>query len=270
MARALGRWRLAFTLVELLVVIAIIGILIALLLPAVQAAREAARRSQCNNNLKQIGLALHNYADAFKQFAIGTYCCDPNSGPTGTCPGGYGYTWEGGRHRKGSVLVKLLPFVEQRPAYQALDLQGDVEDQLWNMAGTPGRKDLPCYRCPSDDWNPAQAGGAGQANYATSIGNQAMPDTRYGCTSYPGNNFGTGPVGHGSTENGNEISGCFSRYSWAARFADITDGTANTIAMGEIRMTVRSSASMASRSSRRRPVDRISRPQIPARPMVRP
>jgi prepilin-type processing-associated H-X9-DG protein len=205
------------------------------LLPAVQAAREAARRSQCNNNLKQLGIALHNYADVFKQFAIGTYCCDPNSGPTGTCPGGYGYIWEAGRHRKGSVLVKLLPFVEQRAISDNINWQQDVEDQLWNMAGTPGRKDLLCFRCPSDTWWPAVTGGSGQSNYAPCIGNQSMPDTRYGCTSYPGNNFGTGPVGHGSTESGDQTSGCFSRYSWAAQFSDIRDGSSNTIAMGEIR-----------------------------------
>ena len=94
--------RKAFTLVELLVVIAIIGILIALLLPAVQAAREAARRSQCSNNLKQIGLALHNYADVNRRFPLG------NSHFT--------FEWDGttpSPHRHGSVFVALLPYMEQ-------------------------------------------------------------------------------------------------------------------------------------------------------------
>jgi len=85
------RKRHGFTLVELLVVIAIIGILIALLLPAVQAAREAARRSQCTNNLKQIALAVHNYHDTYKVFPIGNWTT------------AYG-TW----------LVSLLPFIEQQ------------------------------------------------------------------------------------------------------------------------------------------------------------
>ena len=78
------RW-LGFTLVELLVVIAIIGILVALLLPAIQAAREAARRTQCNNNLKQLGVALHNYHDIHKRFAIGTKNCDSANTGVGGC-----------------------------------------------------------------------------------------------------------------------------------------------------------------------------------------
>src|SRR3954462_4179630 len=88
-----SRRRVGFTLVELLVVIAIIGILIALLLPAVQSAREAARRTQCNNNLKQLGLALNSYHDANKYYPMGSMLPDTNYGP--------------------SAIVHLLPYVEQ-------------------------------------------------------------------------------------------------------------------------------------------------------------
>jgi len=221
-----------FTLVELLVVIAIIGVLIALLLPAVQAAREAARRSSCSNNLKQLGLALHNYHDTHGRFPGGTRCCDPANPGTGTCAGGYGYTWEGGAHRKGSMLVKLLPFLESRTITDAVDFRLDVEAQLWNQ--NISTRDLPVLRCPSDDF---VVTGTGYMNYAPSIGNQSMPSQGGGCPQYEqyGNMFGNGPVGHGSTELGNETSGCFSRYSWGARMADLADGTSATIAMGEIR-----------------------------------
>ena len=227
----------AFTLVELLVVITIIGILIALLLPAVQAAREAARRSQCMNNLKQLGLALHNYENTFGRFPPGTRNCDPANPGAGTCTGGYGYVWQAGPHRKGSMLVKMLPYVEQAPLYNQLDFRLDVQARLASLGY--GNREIPVFTCPSDDKGLTKMGlGTAGTNYAPSIGNQLMPGQGGVCTTYyPPNAYylNNGPAGHGSTENGDQVSGCFSRYSWAARIADITDGTSNVIAMGEIR-----------------------------------
>ena len=101
------RQRRGFTLVELLVVIAIIAILIALLLPAVQAAREAARRIQCTNNIKQIALAFHNYADSHKRF------------PPGATPGAPGQAIHGGPGN--SWWVTVLPYIEQSGIYDLID-----------------------------------------------------------------------------------------------------------------------------------------------------
>ena len=110
------RGKKGFTLVELLVVIAIIGILVALLLPAVQAAREAARRMSCSNNLKQFGLALHNYHDVHKTFPYGT---NPHIDPAWQtqCP-------------KGSQLFKLMPFMEQDNIYDLVDFRVSVDSQM--------------------------------------------------------------------------------------------------------------------------------------------
>lgn len=247
------RKKRGFTLVELLVVIAIIGILVGLLLPAVQAAREAARRMQCGNNLKQIGLAIHNYESAFKRFPHGSV----NEDPRETAPRGL---WNAGRHRKGTVLVKLLPFIEQTALYNSIDFNLDVEDQLnavgvfaatrTNMRNVP----IPSYRCPSDGTSSRGAGAVTQQNqlynYSMSIGNQNMPG-QYGCAQFRdntagalrasgilgGNLFGNGGNGHGNSNPYNDsrgISGVISRMDWSAKFKDITDGTSNVIAGGEI------------------------------------
>ena len=101
------RERAAFTLVELLVVIAIIGVLVALLLPAVQSAREAARRTQCNNNLHQIGLALHNYESSYMVFPAGGLY---------SRGGGYGHSW----------WIRILPFAEETAVYDKFDQNGNA------------------------------------------------------------------------------------------------------------------------------------------------
>lgn len=146
-----GRSRAAFTLVELLVVIAIIGILVGLLLPAVQSAREAARRLQCQNNLKQIGLAVHNYHDVHRQF--------PWVNANSTLSGG-------------SLFVSILPYVEQGNAFQRYDFTKSNRDPFNRQVVA---QQLPFYYCPSDGRRrevPSCSVDAGRApgTYAVSIG----------------------------------------------------------------------------------------------------
>lgn len=135
------RRRAGFTLIELLVVIAIIGVLIALLLPAVQAAREAARRSQCSNNLKQIGIAVHSYATAMNQFPPGRI--NSHIAGFGNCWGAY---------------AQMLPQLEQTPIFNAFnfDLSPDIDSANLTGAGMF----ISSFLCPSD-FTPTQA----QANY---------------------------------------------------------------------------------------------------------
>jgi prepilin-type N-terminal cleavage/methylation domain-containing protein len=154
--------RLAFTLVELLVVIAIIGILIALLLPAVQAARESARRSQCVNNLKQLGLGLQNYHDINKTLPFG-------KGGTGTNPGNAGRV---------SGFIPLLPYIDQAPLYDVIRAGappgilplGPVGWAGWNGGWNVN---VPALQCPSEI-TPlelrAVPGSPGQNNYCFSRG----------------------------------------------------------------------------------------------------
>ncbi len=202
-----SRSRSGFTLVELLVVIAIIGILVALLLPAVQAARESARRTQCNDNFKQIGIALHNYHDVNKSFPTvgnwGNGFGNPKPGYTGP-QGPYHYSW----------LFCVLPYMEQQTLY-------NMTNKNLPMWGQPVvSTQLPNLRCPSDsDYRDiSQTWQIAVTNYAGSEG--------YHWWSSCNANF----VAGGNVTR--EYSGVFSELQWN-RIADIKDGTSNTVAGAE-------------------------------------
>jgi prepilin-type N-terminal cleavage/methylation domain-containing protein len=201
-----------FTLIELLVVIAIIAVLIALLLPAVQQAREAARRSQCKNNVKQLGLALHNYHDTFNIFPLN----NSQSAPAITNRSGF---------------VGMLPYLDQSPIYNQMNMlvSGVVAP---NLAFT--QVPLPILLCPSDPDGlrilKGQDAGINitmaVSDYAFNVGDYANGGTNTGANG-GGQNFA---YANGVTSAGR---GVFSRCAWSARMADITDGTSNTIAIGE-------------------------------------
>jgi prepilin-type N-terminal cleavage/methylation domain-containing protein/prepilin-type processing-associated H-X9-DG protein len=200
------RRRRGFTLIELLVVIAIIAVLIALLLPAVQAAREAARRAQCVNNLKQIGLALHNYHSVNDRFPLGNICTGPGSTPG--CVGWDGY----------SPQVQLLPFLEQTTIYSAINFSLS-STQPANTTGTLVR--VASYLCPSDG-NAGAGGNAGWTFNGSDNANTNSYSASTGTTYTPGDNS------QGATTS----TGMFA-YTFCYGIRDCTDGTSNTIAFGE-------------------------------------
>ena len=187
-----------FTLVELLVVIAIIGVLVALLLPAVQSAREASRRTKCTNQLKQFGIAMHNYADTFKVF--------PNR------RGGFG----GLQANRISPFVQLLPYLEQTAMHDRIQAGdptnptvfppgGPRGDASWSVWNTPP----PVFRCPSDPFVITKGNSDKGHNYILCEGDQV--------------NW---------INTSTNTRGMFTRLA-CRRFAEVTDGTSNTLLMSE-------------------------------------
>jgi len=241
------RMRQGFTLVELLVVIAIIGILVALLLPAVQAAREAARRMSCQNNMKQIGLGLHNYFDTYKRFPAAGRGANQRSRTPPLGASGMG-------EMKGSNgLVSLLPFVEQQPLFDQFNhneaftqFTGNptppnsflVGDPALNGNAALSEVELSVYLCPSDNsgnresqkrlagwhYGPAPGFTGSKTNYDfCTDANFMFSNWKWRETNRGGNSHGSGVP---SARMFGWESGC--------KLADVADGSSNVIMVSEV------------------------------------
>ena len=236
------RARRGFTLIELLVVIAIIAILIGLLLPAVQKVREAASRAKCTNNLKQFGIALQAYHDTYNKFPVGEFN-DDNAN----------WGW-------GSAT---LPYIEQDNVYKLLVadtanfmifIPGGGQNKAINLTAADGNADsnntagrinnkagdtsggtngvaktvIKAFICPSDSWPDATTAGYGKANYLANLGWDASQTARGGTGTWA--NW-TNP--NGGTFNGVLVQSNDNKITWPTTIGGITDGTSNTVLLGE-------------------------------------
>jgi prepilin-type N-terminal cleavage/methylation domain-containing protein len=242
LGRSASLKRRGFTLIELLVVIAIIAILIALLLPAVQQAREAARRTQCRNNLKQMGLALHNYLSTFTKFPPGRLMPDLiiGSGAPSTNYSNYNaanppaQAWVGNR----SVHIFLLPYMDQANIYNLINFAGTHSHQMTTGGGvTPINRNFTAYAnaanlfiCPSDSFtgrviteNNYVYNFGGSTPYAGARSNGDQTNTTASM------NTGTGYWAGKTLSAGGD--GAFSTIAIADK--DFTDGMSNTVMFSE-------------------------------------
>jgi prepilin-type N-terminal cleavage/methylation domain-containing protein len=212
--------RRAFTLVELLVVIAIIGVLVSLLLPAVQQVRESARRTQCQNNMRQIGLAVHNYHDQF------------NVMPPGST-----------RSNELSWHVHILPFIEQRNLYDKFNFNaGQYTDVIGGQPqagrGANGLIKVPAYLCPSSPTDKMLPNAPNTPNNAEIINGETPYTTHYygilgpRGTKPDGTNYDSEPTTGSGSFGGISKQGMFF-YDTKFTFAATTDGLSNTLMIGE-------------------------------------
>ena len=213
--------RAGFTLIELLVVIAIIAILIALLLPAVQQAREAARRTQCKNNLKQLGLALHNYESTYNVLPPGWVASQGLTYPAG---GGNSTTGTDG-HGSWGWAALVLPYIDQAPLFNSLQVGIEIRTALDDSTKLALMQQVyPAFRCNSDT--------APATNERRQFTGFAGTVRRLSTSNYVGWNSGTYGWLPGDTAGSESRKGFFTMNS-NTRFRDATDGLSNSLLVGE-------------------------------------